>query len=66
MTAKPTREQAYFDALRRIASYEPPGRLRKSAGRAYGLDAGEAIEMAYENVIEEAKAAIKGRKRPAQ
>lgn len=62
--SKPSMEQAYFDALKRIASYQSPTSLKKIAGRQYGLDPGEAVEMAYENVIAEAKAAIKGRKRP--
>jgi hypothetical protein len=61
-------EQSYFDALKRIASYTPPERLRRDEerGRGYGAAPEEVIEMAYENVIEEAKAAIKGKRRPAQ
>lgn len=59
-------EQRYYDALKRIASYKSPEWLRKFAAREYGLDnASEAIEMAYENVIEEAKEAIRGRRRPS-
>lgn len=53
-------ELQLLSKLRRIASYEPPDRLRKSAERDYGLDANEAIEMAYENVITEAKNAVRG------
>lgn len=47
-------------ALKRIASYQSPASLRRYADRDYGCDGEEAIEMAYENVISEAKAAIKG------
>jgi hypothetical protein len=57
-------EQLYYDALKRIASYDSVERLNRGAQSSYGLDASEAIEMAYENVIEEAKAAIKGHRRP--
>ena len=58
-------EQRYFDALKRIATgYQTVEQLRRNAEREYGLDPAEAIEMAYENVIEEAKRAVKGRRRP--
>lgn len=49
-----------FDALKRIAAYDPPERIRRNSERDYGLDADEAIEYAYENVICEAKHATKG------
>ena len=61
---KPTREQSLFDTLKRIASYESSANLRRISDREYGLTADEAIEMAYDNVIHEAKYAIKGMKRP--
>ena len=57
-------EQRYFDALKRISQYESPERLRRNAEKDYGLEGDEAIEMAYENVIHEAKTAVKGRRRP--
>lgn len=57
--------QRLYDALKRISSYDNPERLRKRAERDYGLDAHEAIEMAYDNVLNEARVAIKGLKRPA-
>ena len=47
-------------ALKRIASYDPPERLARRSEKDYGLSPEEAIEMAYENVIQEAKNAIKG------
>ena len=64
--ARAGNEQRYFDALKRIASYTPPERMKRdnARGQGYGLDADEEIEMAYENVIEEAKRAIKGHRRP--
>lgn len=53
-----------YTALRRIAAYMPPDKLRRAAERKYGLSEDEAIEMAYENVLNEATAAIKGVRRP--
>lgn len=52
-----------YDALKRIASYDSPERVRRDA-EPMGLDENEAVEMAYENVIEEARSAIKGARRP--
>lgn len=59
-----TKARRMYDALRQIASYTQPGKLRRTAQKEYGLDPEEAIEMAYENVIEEAKGAIRGMRRP--
>lgn len=58
------REQKLYDALKRIGSYTPPEKLRRTSERTYGLEGDEAIEMAYENVIQEAKNALRGMKRP--
>lgn len=58
------REQKLYDALKRISSYTPPEKLRRTSERDYGLEGDEAIEMAYENVIQEAKNALRGMKRP--
>lgn len=58
-------EQRYYDALRRIArDYQTADQLRRNAGQ-YGLEHIDELEMAYENIQEEAKLAIKGRRRPA-
>lgn len=59
-------ELRYFDALKRIASYTMPDRMKRDNKRfgGYGLPAHEEIELAYENVIFEAKAAIRNRRRP--
>lgn len=54
----------YYDALKRITMYDFPERLRKRAEKDYGLSGDEAIEMAYENVLNVARLAIKGKKRP--
>jgi hypothetical protein len=62
--ASPSRERALFDALKRISAYMPPDKLRKQAEKKYGLEPEEAIEMAYENVLQEATASIKGMRRP--
>jgi hypothetical protein len=58
--------QRMYDTLKRIAAYQPPDKLRKQAGKFYSLDGEEVIEMAYENVLQEAKNAIRGMRRPSQ
>lgn len=55
-----SREQRFEWALRRIAAYDSPARLRRESEGRYGLDYAEALEMAYENMQGEAKAALKG------
>jgi hypothetical protein len=57
-------ELKLLSALKRISSYDHPDKLRKRSHRDCGLDANEAIEMAYENVIAEAKNAIHGVRLP--
>ncbi len=59
-----TREQKMYAALKRIASYSPPERLRKTSESDYGLSPEEALEYAYENVLTEAKNAIRGMRAP--
>ena len=58
------REQRLYDALKRITKYMPPDRLRKCSEKEYGLGAEEAVDMAYENILTEAKNAIRGMRRP--
>lgn len=58
------REQRLFDALKKITAYHSPDELRRVSERKYGLEGDEAIEMAYENVLNEARQAIKGLRRP--
>ena len=59
-------EAKFHAALKRIAAYMPPGKLRRQSEKLYGLEGDEAIEMAYENVIEEAKRALKGYRKPKE
>lgn len=63
-TASDSNERRYFDALKRIASYLDPDKLRRSAQKLYGCTEEEALEMSYENVLQEARAAAHGRRRP--
>jgi len=57
-------EQRYFDALKRIAKdFQTSDQLRKRAGQ-YGCDHVDELEMAYENMQQAARDAIKGRRRP--
>lgn len=59
--------QRLYDALKRITRYQSPEWIEKHAWSEYGLESGdEAISMAYENVIFEAKAAIRGMRRPGE
>lgn len=48
------------EALRRITKYDSVERLRNESENDYGLEFEEAIEMAYENMQNEAVAAIHG------
>ena len=61
---KISNEQRYFDALKRIAAYMSPERLQRDAENLYGISGAEAIEMAYENVLNDARMATKGKRRP--
>lgn len=53
-----------YIALRRISAYQSPERLRRSSEKEWGLSADEAIEAAYENVIQEAKDGLRGIYKP--
>jgi len=58
--------QRMYDALRTIArDYQTPDQLRRTAESGYGLEPGEALEYAYENIQQLAKCAIHGMRRPA-
>lgn len=56
--------QRFYDFLKRITLYQSPERLRKHSVREWGLEYPDALEYAYENVIEDARRAIKGKRRP--
>lgn len=62
--AEPTAEERFHAALVRISKYMPPEKLHRQSEKLYGLEGSEAVEMAYENVIEEAKTALKGYRKP--
>jgi hypothetical protein len=53
-----------YTALKRITCYDTPSKLRRRAERDYGLSGDEAIEYAYENVLQEARNGIKGVRLP--
>lgn len=56
-----------YEALRRISrDYQSPDQLRRSAEKSWGLPYEEALEMAYENIQNEARMAIKGMRKPKQ
>jgi hypothetical protein len=57
-------ESRYFDSLKRITKYQTVEHLRKHSLRDWALNFEEALEMAYENVIEDARRAIARRRRP--
>ena len=59
-------EQRYFDVLKRITLYRSVEQLHKRAEKDYGLPFSEVLEFAYENVIIEAKSAIRGKRRPKE
>jgi hypothetical protein len=66
MSDKPGEQQAqrYFDALKRITCYQSVAHLRRSSEKEWGLPFHEALEMAYENAIDDARRAIRGKRRP--
>ena len=48
------------EALQRIVRYQSPARLRRDSRKQWGVDFEEALEMAYENIQQEAKDGLKG------
>jgi len=62
----PKTAQRYYDALKHIATaYASLEEIRRTSERRWGLEYHEALEMAYENIIEDARQAVRGRRRPA-
>ena len=55
----------FWRALHTISKYMTPRELETKSERVYGLPPSEATEYAYENVINTAKAAIKGTRKPS-
>lgn len=60
---KDSKSMRLYDALKSIASYDSPKQVHGCAA-PMGLEENEALEMAYENIIAEAKAAIFRMRRP--
>lgn len=60
------KQQRLYDALKAIGrEYMTPAQIARDAERTHGaLDKIEYLEMAYENIQELAKMAIKGMRRP--
>lgn len=54
-----------WTALQRIIEYQDPETLRENSQKDWGLDFEEAIEMAYENIQEEARQGVQGINRVA-
>ena len=48
------------EALIRITKYQTPDRMRRDSEKDWGVSFEEAIEMAYENIQQEAKVGVKG------
>ena len=55
----------FWRALHTISKYMPPRELVAKSERVYGLPPDEATEYAYENVLNTAKAVIKGTRKPS-
>jgi hypothetical protein len=65
MTAKEQHDYAQmFHALKRILAYDTPDRLRRTAEKRYGVEFGECLEMAYENLQKEAMDGLFSVRRP--
>ena len=60
-----SRDYAFmYTALRRIAAFETPERMAKISMKQWGLPPDEALEAAYENVLGEAKIALREVRKP--
>lgn len=53
-------ELRLLHTLKRIAAYDTPERMRRSSQKDWGVEFEECMEMAYENIQQEAKRAIRG------
>ncbi len=61
-----TNERAYFLALKRIAAYMDPEVLQRKGEAMYGVSGQEAVAMAYQNVLDEARQVIRGKRMPKE
>ena len=65
MCEQPMIAQRLYDALHKIAKgYMTPDELRRKCTEEYGLEYHEVLEIAYENIQQDAAKAIKGMRRP--
>lgn len=55
----------FWRTLHTISKHMSPRELQTKSERVYGLPPDEATESAYENVLEAARAAIKGTRKPS-
>jgi hypothetical protein len=68
--SKQSDAQRFYDALQTIALFQSPSRLRrcseerKCSEKEWGLSYPEALEIAYENIIDTAQRAVRGKRRP--
>lgn len=61
MTPKQQRQfNQMHAALKRIAAYQSPDALTRTALKRYGLNPDEAVSYAYQNIQAEARAGIRG------
>lgn len=56
--------QTLYDALKRITKYQSPEQLLRNGEKNWGCSGEEALQYAYENIQGEARAAIRGMRRP--
>lgn len=59
-------ELEYYDTLRRITRYQTVDQLRRNSEKQFGLSYEEALEFAYENVIQEVWSVLRGKRRPTK
>ena len=65
MTAKEQNDyEKMYRGLKRILHYNTPDQLRRGSQKAYGLNYEEALGYSYENIQSEAKAALRGVRKP--
>lgn len=57
-------ETLYYDALKHMAKYKSSDWLRSHAEKEYGLPYEETLEAAYDNLREEIRYVLRGKRRP--
>lgn len=65
MTIKETDKiRRLYDALKAVAQCDTPDQLKRDSQNEYGVEYDEALEMAYENVRQIARNAVRRMRRP--